>query len=472
MGAVYTPGADGRAVPGETVLEGSALYGSFTATYQLTDSQIDYSNRTSPITATTRVIGDPAYIVANRATGSTGQNNQVSTNDYYFGIDDFNGKYIYIDQDLDFGATQTAGGLWDTSSPLYMPVAGQYSMLPGMEKTNGYAKLGASFNGKLDGQGHSFTNLYCERYANSEYGDSQSIGIIGRLGVHDNDPQSRYATDPTVRNIVLESGYISGRRSVGGFVGKIGQTTASVTHPYNGDKEIGVGGTIEFCINKASVRNTDAKGIGGICGAPWNGGLIQYCANFGDIISTYRDPAGGIAGYNEVVIKNCYSVGDVRAAQDRFAMGIGTNNGGAPQVSNCYWLSGSAPGGGYYNNSLTDTTFGSVEFGGSTGITLTAALLNATNKQGGYWVDDTTGINSYNGVNYPTLVFPVVLPYEPGDYDGNGSVSILDVMYILTATSGAEVPTNLQLLACDLSGDGSLSILDVSMALNLATGGA
>ncbi len=96
------------------------------------------------------------------------------------------------------------------------------------------------------------------------------------------------------------------------------------------------------------MNNTDAKGLGGICGAAWNSGTIRNCYNAGDVTSTYTCPTGGIAGSNEITLENCYNIGKISAGGERYAMAIGTNNGGGTDVDNCYYLQGSAPDGGYY----------------------------------------------------------------------------------------------------------------------------
>jgi hypothetical protein len=395
-------------VPDDEVEDGatgtSRLYGEFSATYRLTDSQAGYT-RTGPISVITRVVGEPASIVANRGTNSsTGANNKVTTSDWYYGDEDYKGKTILVVADLDFGG-RYSGGVWDTSSPLYMSLGGQYAMLPGLGgKTNAYAKIGSSFSGTLDGLGHSFSNIYAERYANTEYGDSSALGIVGRLGCHDGDSVELWPTDPTVRRIVLESGLISARRSVGGIVGKIGKTTGTTKGSPTYSNPIGTGGIVEYCVNKATVRNTDAKGCGGIVGASWNGGLVQFCANLGTIQSTYNCPTGGIVGSNEVQVRNCYNVGAISAGSWSFAMGIGTNNGGGYEITDNYWLTGSAPGGGYYDPGIPYPSV--VEFGEGKAIaTLTAALLNANSGSNTLWLDNATGINSLDGVSYPVLYF-------------------------------------------------------------------
>lgn len=284
-----------------------------------------------------KVIGDASCIAdhADGAEQASGSLNK-STGAYHYGGDDFAEKTVYLTADLDMGGIyDSASNTW--SGPNYMPVGGQYLM----EQNDPSTKLGSSFCGTLDGQGHTVYNIYCSRRCtNGNYGDGQSVGLIGRLGVHDNDPVSLRPVNPTVRNLAV-TGWINANRSVGGIVGKIGKTSFN-----NGDGS--VGGIIESCANFAAVSNTDAKGCGGICGAAWNGGVIRSCYNAGSVSSAYVCPTGGIAGSNEVTLENCYNVGTISVVRDEFAMAIGTNNGGGTAVDNCYWLSGSAPGGGYF----------------------------------------------------------------------------------------------------------------------------
>ena len=290
-------------------------------------------------------------IIAAHSTGSTGSNNLVTTLSYWYGAksegtfttdngelalpSDFNGQTVYIDNDLDMGGYQV-DGVW--TGARYMTIGGQSLMHYidyGTWMSDGYSHIGSSFNGTLDGQGHIIKNLFCDRYAaGSNYGDSVSVALVGRLGNHDGDPASLAAVDPTVRNIAV-TGYVYGRRSVGGIVGKIGRTTAS---EISGDTS--TGGIIENCVNFAEVKNTDAKGVGGICGAGWNEGVIRNCANFGNIYAG-RQNGGGICGSCELAVINCYNVGYVDAISYQQGQAIGTDNGGAT-YTNVYWLTGSS----------------------------------------------------------------------------------------------------------------------------------
>lgn len=289
----------------------------------------------------TDVIGDKSVIVDNKVTGAeNGGGLNMSTATYHYGADSFKGKTIRLTADLDMGGKYDAvTATW--SGPNYMPIGGQYLMTPNDSTT----KISSSFCGTFDGQGHTVYNIYCSRRCTTgSFGDGQAVGLIGRLGVHDNDPAELRPTNPAIRNVAV-TGYIYANRSVGGIVGKIGKTTLA-----SGDGS--TGGIIQNCANFATVSNTDAKGCGGIVGAGWNGGIIENCYNAGRIMSTYTCPTGGISGSNEITLKNCYNVGIISAMKDSYAMGIGTNNGSATYktaVLNCWYLEGSAPGGGYFN---------------------------------------------------------------------------------------------------------------------------
>jgi hypothetical protein len=267
----------------------------------------------------TNVIGDASCIKDTTGKGTEGGNGlNKSTVIYHYGADSFKGKTICLTADLDMGgAYDPATETW--SGPNYMPIGGQYLMTPNDVTT----KLSSSFCGTFDGQGHDVYNIYCSRRCtNGNFGDGQSVGLIGRFGVHDNDAETLRPTNPTVKNVAV-TGYIYANRSVGGIVGKMGKTT------YNsGDNSTGC--IIENCANFATVANTDAKGCGGIVGAGWNGGVIRNCYNAGRVMSSYACPTGGISGSNEVKLENCYNVGTITAAKNSFAMAIGTNNGGAP----------------------------------------------------------------------------------------------------------------------------------------------
>ncbi len=257
--------------------------------------------------------GDASYIAANKEAAGNGGNNE-STNSYTYGLYNFEGKTVYLDADIDM----TAGN--------YMPIGGQYLMTRNDTST----RIDSSFCGTFDGQGYT-VSISCDRYCSGNYGDGSSVALIGRLGVHDND--SNRPSSAVVRNVTVR-GSVNANRSVGGVVGKVGRTSS--------------GAVIENCVNYASVSSTDSNGCGGIAGSAWNGGSITSCYNAGRISTSGMSTAGGIAGSNEMTITNCYNVGTITASDSNRAMGIGSDNKGRYTVTNCYWLEGSASGGGYY----------------------------------------------------------------------------------------------------------------------------
>jgi uncharacterized repeat protein (TIGR02543 family) len=308
----------------------------------------------------TKIIGNAGYI---HATGAPSSLTGASTTITYRGDDNFKGKTAKLTADLDMGGIYNSSDqTW--SGPNYMPVGGQYML----DVTDQNTILNAPFNGTFDGQGHTVKNIYCNRYTTVGYDWSQAVGLIGRLGVHDDDRNNAtlMADNPTVRNVAV-TGYIYGRRSVGGIAGKIGKSNK--------------GGIIENCANFATVEGTDSKGTGGITGAGWNGGYIKNCYNAGKVINSYNDGTGGISGTDEVPIINCYNAGAIGAGSKSFA--IGFNNGGGSTV-NCYWLTGSAPcGSGLAATEVTSDYMKS------------AAFLAAINGNGRAFVADTTpNINS------------------------------------------------------------------------------
>jgi len=311
------------------------------------------------------VIGNQDYIVANVGGGTVAGSTNAT---WIYGADDFDGKTVYLTADLDMGGlynsdTQT----W--SGPNYMPIGGQYCMT----YEDGTTLIGASWNGTLNGQGHTVKNIYCSRHAGSlGYSMSQSIGLIGRMGVHDSDPTDWYAT-PAVKNVAV-TGYIYGNRSIGGIVGKSGRSNGSV---------------IENCINYASVSNTDSKGVGGIAGAGWNKLTIKNCANMGKIYTSYSN-AGGISGSSEAKVYNSYNVGYVGANNANQAQSLGTNNGGAVWT-NCYWLEGSSTSNQAVYGSTTGSTITKMDTEESM---KTPDFLAALNGDGQKWVAGTNNINS------------------------------------------------------------------------------
>ena len=201
---------------------------------------------------------------------------------------DFSHKTVRLTADMDMGGVyDSAANTW--SGPNWTPIGGKFPLLPG-EVAGDCLTLDTRFNGVLDGQGHEITNLCCDRYAAKGFPYSMAIGVVGFLGgLSDAAGGSTTAEfddgwQPAVKNLVLRSGSVLGRRMVGGIVGRVGETSNGVV--------------VENCANFARVKSTDAKGVGGVVGSGWGDGVIRNCYNAGYITTTYSSPAGGIVGTN------------------------------------------------------------------------------------------------------------------------------------------------------------------------------
>ncbi|MGM9608105.1 MAG: S-layer homology domain-containing protein [Oscillospiraceae bacterium] len=342
-----------------------------------------------------KVIGDQNYLQSIRVddymlVGAGGGN--VSDTVYTSTVD-FAYKTVYLTADMDMGG-RCVNGVW--SGPNWTPIGGKFPMKPSEIKGD-CLTLDTRFNGVLDGQGHTITNLYCDRYAQKGFPYSMAVGVVGFLGGI-SDTVAEYNSviefsdgwQPAVRNLVLGSGSILGRRMVGGIVGRIGETNTGVI--------------VENCANFAQVKSTDAKGVGGIVGSAWDsGGVIRNCYNAGYITTTYSSPAGGIVGTNEGMdIYNCYNIGIIDTNGQSRGRGIGSHDTGTYTVDNCYFLSGcgdDADNPGYYKGvskkiSVNVTEMTAEELKSEE----TLAKLNAN---GVTFVADVNNIN--NG--YPVLWF-------------------------------------------------------------------
>lgn len=233
----------------------------------------------------------------------------------------------------------TAGeGMQDGSwtGPNWTPIGGKFPM-KSQEASGDCLTLDTRFNGVLDGQGHTIYNLYCDRCAAKGFPYSMAVGVVGFLGGNADyanggngektEAEFKNGWQPAVRNLVLGSGSIYGRRIVGGIVGRVGETSNGVV--------------IENCGNRADVRNTDSKGVGGICGSAWGAGTIRGCYNTGTISTTYTCPAGGILGTNEGMdVYNCYNAGRIDTNGAQYGRGIGGHDTGSYTVAGCWYLTG------------------------------------------------------------------------------------------------------------------------------------
>ena len=187
----------------------------------------------------------------------------------------FEGKTIYIANDLDMGA---------------------YRWIPF------YA------SGTIDGQNHTISNIICRQ--NINYENAWAIGFIGIV------------QNATVRNLTISDGIFSGQMSVGSMFGmmtggRIDNCHVINTHVSGTDYIGGFGGNLsEGLVNNCSVTgyvNTD-RNTGGLIGGCSSNGIVSNCYSNCNIQSLGKSPLhtrGGLAGYNAGHFINCYSAGVV-----------------------------------------------------------------------------------------------------------------------------------------------------------------
>jgi hypothetical protein len=354
-----------------------------------------------------KIIGNTAYLKTKSFDNVTlvgvGGGNVSDT--VYVSNVDFAYKTVRLTADLDMGGVcNRATGTW--SGPNWTPIGGKYPLKPGEVKGDCLV-LDTRFNGVFEGQGHTVKNIYCDRYAAKGFPYSMAIGLIGYLGGASDQEKNITGTFengwvPTVRNVIVGKGSIYGRRMVGGVVGRVGTTNNGVV--------------IENCANFADVKNTDSKGVGGVCGTGWGDGIIRNCYNAGSVSTTYSCPAGGICGSNGGMdIYNCYSIGGINSNGEKIGRGIGGHDSGSYTVGNCYYLTGSDDdplSDGYYKGSTTKVTVSVAKLSASEMQNKT--FLDKLNVSGTVFVSDANGINGG---------FPV-LWYQAGSGSANCSVTV------------------------------------------------
>ena len=177
---------------------------------------------------------------------------------------------------------------------------------------NSTASGTASFQGVLDGQGHTISNLTIEGTNNEDdaaafipnlNGKNAALKNLNFEGLNINAPANEQAGvvglltgGATVSGVNVKSGKISAKQGAGAISGRLI-----------------LNGTIENCSNGADIE-CSAYNAGGIVGAAYytnNEGTmtISGCENSGNITAPYA--AGGIAGLSCAEVSECSNSGAI-----------------------------------------------------------------------------------------------------------------------------------------------------------------
>jgi hypothetical protein len=180
-----------------------------------------------------------------------------------------------------------------------------------------------AFNGVLDGDFHTISNLMYD--ANS----TTNVGLVGYLG----------GNEGVVQDLGLVGVHVTGALYVGGVVG---YNSGTVINCYSSGTISGteyIGGLVGRNIN-GTVRNCYSSGL--VSGDRTVGGLVG--GNMGTVLNCYAsgsvsggNEVGGLLGDNLKTVSGCYASGPVSG--DQYVGGlVGLNGGGrgSSEVIHCY----------------------------------------------------------------------------------------------------------------------------------------
>lgn len=203
----------------------------------------------------------------------------------------------------------------------------------GVTLTSWFRSGTSSFQGTLDGAGHTMDNIVVELTSKDE--SACNVGLIGFAG-----------SESVIKDLTLGNGCrFKGYDYVGSFVARMaGLAENCVNRSGNVEStRVFCGGISSYvlqgarfvgCVNHAPVTAASGQ-AGGIAGG--NGGEfgkeITGCINYGDITSGTAT-AGGIIGSCRVPVKDCRNEGSIKA-KDSSAGGIAGYQASGFPIENC-----------------------------------------------------------------------------------------------------------------------------------------
>jgi len=280
--------------------------------------------------------------------------------------DDFRGKTITLDADLDL------------SSQKWLSIGNPYS--------NSFER-GASFNGTFDGNNKTISGILTD-----------NIGVFGHIGEYG-----------TVKNIIFTDFKLEGSDGVGGLARNNEGTIQNISISGNINGSAGGGGLVDYNSKSGIVENSYFYGnitntglnTGSIVGN--NSGIVQNCYSAGDVTISGSGTVGGVVGNNSGTVQNCYSTTNISGSTSTIGGVVGYNKG---IVQDCYStgrVNGAASGGvvgsndggtiqNCYTTSSVISTRSSV--GGVTGGCGKNSIRNSVALNSSISPKDNSGINS------------------------------------------------------------------------------
>ena len=231
---------------------------------------------------------------------------------------------------------------------------------------DGWNPIG-TFRGSYNGQVYTISNLYINRST------TDNIGLFG------------YTSGATIQNLGVTNVDITGNDYVGGLVG-YNNISSTVSNSYStgsvsGNTSVGGlagrnynGSIIEYCYSTGSVSSSGSGNtfVGGLVGYIWaSSATVSNSYSTCSVVSSSGSRVGGLVGYNssQGIVSNCYSTGSVIG--NDFVGGLVGDNFGT-EVSNSFWDTETS------GQSISDGGIGKTTAEMKTQSTFTSASWNFT----------------------------------------------------------------------------------------------
>lgn len=298
----------------------------------------------------------------------------------------------------------------------------------------GTSTSGSRFTGRLDGLGHTLSNLTIDRSTTSYvglFGYVDNGGVIKNVGLADVSVTGQGNTgglaggtgySSSITNVWV-SGQVTGTSNVGGLVGE----GAGISHAYSTANVVGsdyhvgglvgrVTGSISHVWASGDVTGGTGESVGGLVGH--GDGNISHAHATGKVTSS-GDNVGGLVGYAYYAVSNAYATGDVSSTGDNVGGLSGKNSNTLSNV----WASGNVTGGNNVGGLIGDNsrdyyyTYGS---GNYTNLNVSQSWASG-NVTGGNHVGGLIGnhgANIYLGANTGSVTLGISQSYATGSVSG------------------------------------------------------
>ena len=205
------------------------------------------------------------------------------------------------------------------------------------------------YTGTFDGQNHTISGMTLENATGYSGLFGNVTGTVRDFTVTGSITINTTATDLKVGGAVGCLGTASASGTVSGVTSGVDITVTSGKGHIGGvvgsmmeDSEP----TVESCLYTGNITGSaDADCVAGVVGYI-RSGTIQNCANQGTVtVNGTGGSVGGILGYGnnaEIYIRNCYNTGTVTGKNKVGAIVGQNNNNQFLELTNCYYLTGSA----------------------------------------------------------------------------------------------------------------------------------